>query len=251
MDPRLRAVIKPQPPARSNPKPKPRVPGPDEGTRGLFVFVLVAFCVVGSPGLSPPLRGCHRVPCHLSPVRVSQGTAAREMGTRPPGSVTSAAEEGSRLRPRRAGGCVRGTVALTLRPERTRQQPGTTRGRPARARSRGRGQLWPGDTKPSRWTPRRTASPHTQLAPPGCRSPGSPAHTPGPPGAPHRTAGASPPRCHLTVTLPLDQETRETSPELPATSGSEELLRHPRKGGEGRVRDTDAGGPAERARAAK
>lgn len=57
INPRLRAAIKPQPPVPLNPKPKPRVPGPDEGTRGLFVFVLVAFRAVGSPGLSPPLRG--------------------------------------------------------------------------------------------------------------------------------------------------------------------------------------------------
>lgn len=126
---------------------------------------------------------------------------------------------------------MRGTVALKPRPERTRQQRGKTRGRPARARSRGRGQSWLGDTKPSRWTPRQTTSPHTQLAPPGRCSPGSPAHTPGPPSAPHRTAGASSPSLHLTATLPLDQETHETSLEHPAVSGSEEMLGHPREGG--------------------
>lgn len=88
----------------------------------------------------------------------------------------------------------------------------------------GRHEAFTVDTLPDRITPR-------QLTPPGCRSPGSPARAPGPPNNPHRTAGASSPSLHLTVTLLLDQETHEMSLEHPAASESEEMLRHPRKDG--------------------
>lgn len=145
--------------------------------------------------------------------------------------MTSAAEEGDRAEAQKSRSPHEGNggAQAETREDKTAvwEDPGaTSTGKVPRPRTvmAGRHEALTVDTPPDHITP-HAARPARPL------QPGSPAHTPGPPSAPHRTAGASSPSLHLTATLPLDQETHETSLEHPAVSGSEEMLGHPREGG--------------------